>query len=610
MNERLDKLREKANSLPLSSGIYIMRDSRGEVIYVGKSRKLKNRVSSYFSETPKSIKTAKMVSRVADFDYILCDNEIEALTLENSLIKQYSPKYNIKLKDAKSYPYIKVSVKDDYPNLSMTRSRIGDGAKYFGPYSSSATVYDIIGTLKKTFGLPSCKHKFPQDIGKVRPCIYSQIGRCMAPCSGKVSRYEYVSAVNCALDVLSGDIADAAKNLEKKMYEYSEAEQFEAAARCRDTIVSLEKLRDRQKAVTDPKAEHDIFALYRDEMCSVISVLIIRGGRITDNEQFTFSADEILEPENISSFIFGFYRRREYVPKDVLIGFDIPEEDAEDLRDSLSEMSKRKVRLHRPERGELKALCDMAYANAEQNATHYKKKTENENEALAGLAVLLGLEVYPERIEAYDISNIGREHKVAGMVVMENGVLKRSDYRSFKIKTVEGQDDYASMREAISRRLSHIGDESFPPPPDLILLDGGKGHVSVIRQLTEEMGCDIPVFGMVKDEYHKTRTLTDGESEISIAKKQSVFMMIYKLQEEVHRYTYSKMDSAKRKSLRTSSLEKIKGIGEKKAKILLKELGSLAAVRSADIASLSEVKGISARDAEEIYSYFNDKKGR
>jgi len=425
-----------------------------------------------------------------------------------------------------------------------------------------------------------------------------------------VSRYEYVSAVNCALDVLSGDIADAAKNLEKKMYEYSEAEQFEAAARCRDTIVSLEKLRDRQKAVTDPKAEHDIFALYRDEMCSVISVLIIRGGRITDNEQFTFSADEILEPENISSFIFGFYRRREYVPKDVLIGFDIPEEDAEDLRDSLSEMSKRKVRLHRPERGELKALCDMAYANAEQNATHYKKKTENENEALAGLAVLLGLEVYPERIEAYDISNIGREHKVAGMVVMENGVLKRSDYRSFKIKTVEGQDDYASMREAISRRLGHIGDESFPPPPDLILLDGGKGHVSVIRQLTEEMGCDIPVFGMVKDEYHKTRTLTDGESEISIAKKQSVFMMIYKLQEEVHRYTYSRMDSAKRKSLRTSSLEKIKGIGEKKAKILLKELGSLAAVRSADVASLSEVKGISARDAEEIYSYFNDKKGR
>lgn len=615
MNENIERLRGKANSLPLRSGVYIMRDKGGNVIYVGKSRKLKNRVSQYFHDGAKNIKTAKMVSCVHDFDYILCDNEIEALTLENSLIKQHSPKYNIKLKDAKSYPYIKVTVSDEYPNLFMSRSRAKDGAKYFGPYSSTSTVYDVIGTIKKTLGLPSCKHKFPRDIGKVRPCIYSQIGRCMAPCRAESSREEYSSAINCALDVLSGDIGEACKALEQKMFAYSDEEKFEAAARCRDTIASLKKLRDKQKVVTDPKTEHDVIALYRDDVCSVISIFYVRGGAITDKEQFNFGAGEILEPENISTFIGQFYAKRDYIPKEILVQFDIPEEDKEDLESYLSQISGHRVYIKHPERGELRALCSMAYDNAEQNAKNFKKDSENTNESLVTLANLLSLEVYPERIEAYDISNIGSEHKVAGMVVMLNGKFAKSDYRTFKIKTVEGQDDYASMKEALSRRIARAmeyseDDSSFPPPPDLILLDGGKGHVSTIKSLMNELGCDIPVFGMVKDEFHKTRMLTDGESDISIAKSQSVFMMIYKLQEEVHRFTYSKMDSAKRKTLRTSSLEKIKGIGEKKAKLLLAEFGSVTALKSADMDAIAKTKGISRADAENIYNYFSEQSTR
>ncbi len=592
-----------------------MRDKAGNVIYVGKSRKLKNRVSQYFHDGAKNIKTAKMVSCVHDFDYILCDNEIEALTLENSLIKQHSPKYNIKLKDAKSYPYIKVSVADEYPNLFMSRSRSNDGAKYFGPYSSTATVYDVIGTIKKTLGLPSCKHKFPRDIGKVRPCIYSQIGRCMAPCKGDLPREEYSAAINCALDVLTGDITEACESLEKKMFAYADEEKFEAAARCRDTIFSLKKLRDKQKVVTDPKTEHDVIALYRDDVCSVISIFYVRGGAITDREQFNFGAGEILEPENISTFIGQFYSKREYLPKEILVQFEIPQEEKEDLEKYLSGIAGHRVYIKHPERGELRALCSMAYDNAEQNAKNFKKDSENTNESLVTLANLLQLEVYPERIEAYDISNIGREHKVAGMVVMLNGKFAKSDYRTFKIKSVEGQDDYASMKEALSRRIARAmdyskEDSSFPPPPDLILLDGGKGHVSTIKALMDELGCDIPVFGMVKDEFHKTRMLTDGERDISIAKNQSVFMMIYKLQEEVHRFTYSKMDSAKRKTLRTSSLEKIKGIGEKKAKLLLAALGSVTAVKNADIETIAKVKGISRTDAENIYNYFAESSKR
>ncbi|MBP5236936.1 MAG: excinuclease ABC subunit UvrC [Clostridia bacterium] len=607
MNRNIDYLREKARGLPLRSGVYLMKDSSGKVIYVGKSRKLKNRVSSYFQDSQKNIKTEKMVSRVCDFDYILCDNEIEALTLENSLIKQYSPKYNIKLKDAKSYPYIKMTVRDEYPNLFMTRTRKDDGARYFGPYSSTSTVYEVIGTLRKSFGLPSCNHSFPQDTGKIRPCIYSQMNRCLAPCREGHDKSAYDLACGCALSVLSGNISEACSDLEKKMYEYSDLEQYESAARCRDAVASLKRLKDRQKVVSSPKAEHDVIATYSDDACRVVSVFYIREGKVSDNEHFVFSAGEILDEENMTSFLTQFYQRREYVPREILIGFEMSDDDIADTEKYLSAASGHQVKIRRPEKGNLHALCSMAYDNARQNAVQYESSMKTTDESLAELASLLGLEVLPERIEAYDISNIGREHISAGMIVMNNGKFDRQAYRIFKIKTVDGQNDYASMSEALERRFRRLidNDTSFASMPDLIMLDGGRGHVNAVRSIAEKLGVDVPVYGMVKDQYHKTRVLTDGENEISIARNRAVYMLVYKLQEEVHRFTYSFTEASKRKTVRTSSLEKIEGIGPKKAALLLKAAGSLSALKGMTEESLSGIRGISASDARSVYDYFH-----
>lgn len=604
--DRLQRLLEKANTLPLCPGVYIMRDKWGKVIYVGKSRKLKNRVSQYFQSGEKNLKTAKMVSLVEDFEYFLCDTEMEALTLENRLIKQHAPKYNIRLKDSKSYPYIKVT-DGPYPAIMYSRKRISDRAKYFGPYSGVSTVFSIINLLQKTLGIPSCKRSFPKDIGRERPCLYYQMGQCMGVCTGKISPEEYAESIKCAVNILRGNTSQARRDLEAQMFELAENEQFEAAARCRDAISALEKLSEKQKVVAAPDADRDVFALYCDEQCACISVFNIREGAVTDKSEFCFGADMIAEAEEMPAFICDYYLKREYVPHQVLLSFDISDEDRELMSEALSGMAGRNVEIRTPERGEMKALCEMVYDNAREKAKMYKIDAEKDDETLVKLASMLGLEVLPQRIEAYDISNLASEHKTCGMVVMENGRLKKSDYRSFTIKTVEGTDDYASMREAISRRLSHLGDGtgSFASVPDLILLDGGKGHVSTVKALMEEMGIDIPVFGMVKDDFHKTRALCDEENEISIARDRAVFSLVYRLQEEVHRFSVSKMDSAKRKTLTTSTLLKIDGIGEAKARALLKHFGGLAAVKTASAQEISAVKGISVSDGERVYKYFH-----
>ena len=604
--DRLQRLLEKANTLPLCPGVYIMRDRWGKVIYVGKSRKLKNRVSQYFQSGEKNLKTAKMVSLVENFEYFLCDTEMEALTLENRLIKQHAPKYNIRLKDSKSYPYIKVT-DGPYPAIMYSRKRISDRAKYFGPYSGVSTVFSIINLLQKTLGIPSCKRSFPRDIGRERPCLYYQMGQCMGVCTGKISPEEYAESIKCAVNILRGNTVLVRRDLEAQMLEFAENEQFEAAARCRDAISALEKLSEKQKVVASPDADRDVFALYCDEQCACISVFNIRQGAVTDKSEFCFGADMIAEAEEMPAFICDYYLKREYVPHQVLLSFDISDEDRELMSEALSGMAGRNVEIRTPERGEMKALCEMVYDNAREKAKMYKIDAEKDDETLVKLASMLGLEVLPQRIEAYDISNLASEHKTCGMVVMENGKLKKSDYRSFTIKTVEGTDDYASMREAISRRLSHLGDGtgSFSSVPDLILLDGGKGHVSTVKALMEEMGIDIPVFGMVKDDFHKTRALCDEENEISIARDRGVFSLVYRLQEEVHRFSVSRMDSAKRKTLTTSTLLKIDGIGEAKARALLKHFGGLAAVKTASAQEISAVKGISVSDGERVYKYFH-----
>lgn len=601
--EKRQKLLEKANTLPLCPGVYIMRDRGGKVIYVGKSRKLKSRVSQYFQNNEKNAKTAKMVSLVNDFDYYLCDNEIEALSLENTLIKQYTPKYNIRLKDAKSYPYIKLTA-EEYPRLLFTRKRENDKAKYFGPYSGVSTAIALLELLQKVLRLPSCKRIFPRDIGKERPCIYYQMGRCAGLCTGKVSKEEHAESIRYASDILNGKNQAVKKELEAQMYAYAEQERFEAAARCRDTVLALKALGDKQKVVANPDSEHDVVALYSDEVSSCISVFYIRAGVLQDKADFTFGADSIPEAEDMTAFLCEHYKAREYIPSQILLSFDMVPEDMELLSEYLSRQAGRRITVRRPERGSLKTLCEMVEKNAADKAKLYRINAERNEGTLARLAELLRLEAYPERIEAYDISNIGKEHLTAGMIVCHDGKFSKADYRSFKIRTVtETTDDYASMREALSRRLDHLSDEegSFSELPDLILLDGGKGHVSVIRELLRERGLDLPVFGMVKDDYHKTRALCTDTEEISIAREQEIFSLIYRIQEEVHRYTVSKMENAKRKTVKTSVLTRIEGIGPAKAKKLLAAFGGMGALKKAPIEQIGAVPGISVRDAEAVW---------
>lgn len=605
--EELKQLLEKANTLPLRPGVYIMKNAAGNVIYVGKSRKLKNRVSQYFQNSEKNVKTQGMVRAVKDFDYYVCDTEIEALSLENTLIKQYNPKYNIRLKDAKSYPYIKIT-DELYPRLVMTRTR-GEEGKYFGPYSGTSVVFSVINTLSAILGLPTCKRKFPKDFGKERPCLYYQMNKCCGVCTGNVSEEEYAEKIKYAAEVLRGNTAKVRRALTELMYDHAENERYELAAKCRDTITALDRLGQKQKVVAPSDTEYDVIGLYQDEVCSSVSVFFIREGAVRDKQEFVFGSDRIIEEENIASFICELYQIREYIPKSILLSFELESEELETLSDYLTERAGRKVVVRTPERGDGKTLCEMVRDNAAERAKNYRNEAEKDEKILLRLAELLTLETYPERIEVYDISNLGHEHITAGMIVTDGTKLKKSDYRSFKITTVkDGADDYQSMREALSRRLAHLEDDegSFSEYPDLILLDGGKGHVSVVRELLRELNLDIPVFGMVKDDYHKTRALCTDTEEISIAKENALFVFLYKLQEEVHRFTVSKMDNAKRKTLTTSSLTKIEGIGDAKAKTLLKAFGGIGKIKTASIDELAAVKGIGVNDAKRIFEYFHE----
>lgn len=604
-NKQIEKLREKASSLPLNPGVYLMKDKSGKIIYVGKSKALKNRVLSYFTDIENhTIKTSKLVSNIYDFDIMLTGTEIEALALENRLIKLHTPKFNIKLKDGKSYPYIKVTLNEEFPRILVDRKRINDGSRYFGPYSGISTAYAIVNTARKAFGIPDCKKVFPRDICKGRPCLNYQIGLCSGLCAGKMSSGEYKKVFKDVIPFLSGAFDDVKKSLTEQMEYASENLMFEAAALYRDRIRSLNKLYEKQRVVAAPHVEQDIIALYSDETVSAISVYYIRHGAVSDSESFAYGADKIVDSDALVSFLFELYRIREYIPKEILLDFPINLTELDALSTLLSEKAGHRVNIRLPEKGNLKQLCQMVKNNAKEYALQFNNKAEKETDTLVRLASLLGLEVLPEKIEAYDISNIGNENITAGKIRIDNGKFIKSAYRTYKISGT--QNDYASMTEAIKRRLNHTEDEY----PDLILLDGGKAHVSVINELLSEMGIDIPVFGMVKDEYHKTRALTTENEEISIGREQPVFLLIYKIQEEVHRYTISKMSNAKRKTLKRSTLEDIIGIGAAKAKNLLKHFGGLGGVKNADFESLTSVKGITKKDAENIINYFEKSTGK
>ncbi len=607
-NENLARLREKAAALPMTPGVYLMKDKNGKIIYVGKSRKLKNRVQSYFIGEH-TRKTARMVASVFDFDTILCDSEMEALSLENILIKQHTPYYNIKLKDAKSYPYIMLTA-GAYPRLVVSRDRREGGARYFGPYTGIAAAYAARDAVNRIFRLPVCRRRFPEEIGRERPCLYAQMGRCVAPCTGKLEESEYRRLVADACAVLEGNVRATIATTEERMLRAAGEERFEEAARCRDAIAALRRLTERQKIVDDPGVDRDVLGLYSDDTCTVLSCLSVRDGKLCDKRELLFSAAELAEGDALSAFLYDYYRDGAQIPRRILFGFPMEGEELEALSRVFSERAGHKIELHVPQRGKLKDLCEMAEANARERAAAYREECVREDKTLVKLASLLSLEVLPERIEAYDISNIGAEHIRASMVVYADGRMKRSDYRSFAITSTGGIDDYGAMREALSRRLSHIGDgsPSLGERPDLILLDGGVGHVNVGKSVLAELGLDIPIFGMVKDDYHKTRALTDGEREIGIATEQAVFTMIYKIQEEVHRTAVAGTMGAKRKTVRRSKLEDIPGIGPVKAKKLLAAFGGLRRVREASEDDLAAVRGIAPHEAAAIYRYFHQKK--
>lgn len=605
---RMERLLKKANSLPLSPGVYIMKDKGENIIYVGKSKKLKNRVTSYFVATDKTFKTARMVSLVEDFDYIVCSTEIEALTLENVLIKKHSPKYNIKLKDAKSYPYIKVT-RDEFPKLIVTRERRDDRAKYFGPYSGMAQAYGALNTVMKIFSLPTCKRVFPRDIGKERPCLYRDMGRCIAPCAGGVSAEEYAALVKRAARVLSGDTKDIVEELTAEMLAASEEMEFERAAKLRDSIEALRKLSEKQKVVGDEKLSRDVFALATSGSIGALAMLSVRRGSLINKNEFEVAVGGEGGAEDAMSLIVAYYDSTGDTPREVMLDFDMAEDDRELLSEYLSLNTPYRVAVRVPERGDARALCKLARSNAEEALRQHVLEGEREDKNIKRLAELLSLSEPPKRIEAYDISNVGNENIVASMVVWADGRLKKSDYRLFNIKSTDGQDDYGSMREALTRRLAHIGEGtvSLGDTPDLLLVDGGDTHVGVAKEVLLAKNLEIPVFGMVKDDYHKTRALTNGDSEISIAKEFDVYAFIYNLQEEAHRFALKTSSGAKRKSLTHSSLEKIDGIGPAKAKRLLSAM-PLGKIRGATVEELSAVSGISRSDAERIYKYYHENK--
>ena len=611
----IDSLRSKAAALPHSPGVYIMRGADGNVIYVGKSRSLRDRVSQYFHGSH-DIKTQRMADSVYDFEFIVCSTEMEALTLENRLIKHHTPKYNMKLKDAKSYPYIRLNIKSDYPKISMTRTRLADGALYFGPYSATQTVYSVIASLERTLGIPSCKKKFPADIGKIRPCVNYQIGRCVGLCTGNISKEEYKDIIATAADILRGGTSGAIKALTEDMYRFSESMEFEKAARCRDTVSALRKLGEKQTAVSSPDVECDVFgfcpANNTESGHDSISVFYIRSGYVSDRDHFLFDDSAIVDGEDespVMSFITRLYSSREYIPREILLSFELSDSDSELLGDYLSEKAGRKVYVKTPKRGASKSICDLATEDAKLHAENKVSKHKATEKMLGRLAEMLSLEVFPERIEAFDISNLGSEHITAGMVAAVDGKLVKSEYRSYSIRSITAPDDYSAMKEAVLRRMTHAGetlaDGSRAPSPDLLLLDGGIGHVNVVEEALAEGNYYVPVFGMVKDDRHKTRTLVSSSGEIDISKQTDIFRFIYSIQEEVHRYTVGRMTNAKRKTLKRSTLENIDGIGPAKAKKLLRHFGSMTAVKNATADELKAVGGITEKDANNIIAYYS-----
>jgi excinuclease ABC subunit C len=613
---------EELKKLPAKPGVYIMHDRHDTIIYVGKAVVLKNRVRQYFQKGYKrSPKIERMVSQIERFEYIVTDSELEALVLESNLIKEHRPKYNTMLKDDKAYPYIRVTVQEDFPRVMVARSRKKDGARYFGPYTNATAVRDIIELLRKLYSIRSCSRVLPRDIGKDRPCLYHHIGQCGAPCQGYISKEQYRENVQKLISFLKGRVEDEIAELTEKMMKASEDMRFEEAARYRDLIESIKELREKQKITGTDGDDRDIIAIAMDHPSAasdpelgfvrnaVIQVFFVRGGKLIGREHFFLTADDTDDPrEVVRAFISQYYASTPMIPKELMLETDIP--DRELLEQWLTSRRGSKVTIRIPQKGLKEKLVEMAKENADIVLSRDRERLRREEMRTLGavreIRDLLGIPC-ADRMESYDISNISGADSVGSMIVYEKGKPKRSDYRKFRIKWVEGPNDYASMEEVLTRRYTRAkeGDPSFARLPDVILMDGGKGQVHAAEHVLHELGFNIPVAGMVKDDFHRTRGLYFHDRELPIKRDSEGFKLLTRIQDEVHRFAIEYHRLLRSKGQVHSVLDDIEGIGPARRKALLRTFKTAEAIRDASVEELLHAPSMNEAAAENVYRFFH-----
>lgn len=615
---------EELKKLPKEPGVYIMRDDKDVILYVGKAVNLHNRVRSYFRENiGRGPAIDKMVTLIARFEYIVTDSELEALVLENNLIKEYSPKYNTLLKDDKTYPYIKVTLGEDYPRVLFSRTMKKDKSKYFGPYTSAAAVKDTIELLNKLYFLRTCNRSLPRDIGLERPCLNYHIKQCLAPCQGYVSKEQYREQVNQALDFLNGNYNLILRELEGKMKAAAEALDFETAATYRDLYNSVKQVSQKQKITDSVGEDKDIIALYQDDREAVVQVFFVRDGKLIGREHYYMThVSEDDKPGILENFVKQFYAGTPFIPRELMLQYEIG--DRELIERWLSERKGARVYLRVPKIGSKEKLVELAAENArhilEQDRERLKREEGRTIGAVKEIADILGLNRI-ERMEAFDISNINGFENVGSMIVFEKGKPKPSDYRKFRIRTVSGPDDYACMREVLTRRFTHgmeeraeleernLEDEfgSFTRFPDLLMMDGGRGQVNIALSVLEELHISIPVCGMVKDDNHRTRGLYFNNVELPIDTRSEGFKLITRVQDEAHRFAIEYHRSLRGKAQVKSVLDDIPGVGPARRKALMRRFKSIAEIKAASMEELEQLPELNRRAAEEIYHFFREK---
>lgn len=601
-------IEEELKKLPAKPGVYLMHGEKDEIIYVGKAISLRNRVRQYFQVSRnKGAKIEQMVTHITRFEYIVTDSELEALVLECNLIKEHRPKYNTMLMDDKGYPFIKVTVDEEYPRVLLARTMKKDKAKYFGPYTSAGAVKDTIELLRKLYNIRNCNRNLPRDMGKERPCLNYHIKQCMAPCQGYISKEAYRESIEKAIRFLNGHYDEVLRDLDAKMKAASEEMEFERAIEYREMINSVKRIAERQK-ITDSRGEdRDILAVARDDKDAVVQIFFIRGGRLIGRDHFFFkNAVDTSEGELLSSFIKQFYAGTPFIPSEIMLHKEAEEQEL--LEEWLSKKREHKVSIRVPKKGEKEKLVRLAQKNAELILHTDKERLKREEGRTIGavkeIEKLLGLQNIM-RMEAFDISNTSGFASVGSMVVYEKGKPKRTDYRKFKIKSVYGPDDYASMEEMLTRRFSHGTDEKFTTLPDLILMDGGKGQVNVALSVLEKLQLQIPVCGMVKDDNHRTRGLYYNNAEISIDRGSEGFKLITRIQDEAHRFAIEFHRKLRSKGQVHSILDDIKGIGPARRKVLMKHFASIEEIKNASIEELKTLPNMTENSAKEVYNFFH-----